>query len=167
MDKAELKDKYNELYQMMSVSKNVSHMRTFGTVTSQMMYWFIENKPEIAENYIEMLCSIKWKQYVTRNEANTICSSMRPSMGWDYDLWARVHEAHKLEIERDFMFNRYALFTVMNSIHSDNGSVVSELMGLGPVDTNNIDYIKAIHKMAINLLCDVDGRYNIRDYYKL
>lgn len=56
----EMKKKFTELYQFMASSENVAFMRVFGNVHKEMMDWFIANKPEIAEEWICKLESIKW-----------------------------------------------------------------------------------------------------------
>ena len=70
-----------------------------------------------------------------------------------------------LATEREGVFNCYALWIVMNAIHSDNGNVITGLMGLQPTDTGNTDYIKTIHSLAMNKLLDEDGVYNVRKYF--
>jgi hypothetical protein len=88
-----------------------------------MMEWMIENKPEAAEKYIETLCAIKWRQYLTRSEAMEIFENMVPSGAWNYDAWLGAMKNLGLEYEREGVFNCYALWVVMNAIHSDNGKV--------------------------------------------
>lgn len=165
MTKEELRNKFDGLYAYMAMSREPKYMVLFGDVMKEMMAWMIENKPETAEKYIETLCAIKWRQYLTRSEAMEIFENMVPSGAWSYDTWLGAMKTLGLEYEREGVFNCYALWIVMNAIHSDNGKVIAGLMGLQPSDTGNADYIKTIHKLAMNKLLDEDGYFEIRDYY--
>ena len=158
-------DKFDSLYTYMASSNNVKYMKTFGYVHKEMMKWMIENKPELAEEYINVLSSIKWRQYLTRSEATEIFENMVPSGAWNYDAWLGAMKNLGLEYEREGVFNSYALWIVMNAIHSDNGKVITGLMGLQPTDTGNADYIKTVHSLAMNKLLDEDGVYNVRRYF--
>lgn len=160
-----MKDKFERLYAYMAMSNEPKHMMLFGHVMKEMMAWMIENKPEMAEKYINTLCSIKWRQYLTRDEAMEAVNNMVPAGAWDYDTWHRAMMDLGLECEREGVFNSYALWTVMNAIHSDDGKDIASLMGMAVVDKGNADYIRAIHKLAMNKLLDEDGAYNVRRYF--
>lgn len=88
MTKEELNNKFDGLYAYMAMSRDPKNMVLFGNVMRQMMAWIIENKPELAEKYIATLCSVKWRQYLTRDEAMDIVSNMVPSGAWNYDAWS-------------------------------------------------------------------------------
>lgn len=165
MTKEELRNKFDGLYAYMAMSRKTEYMMLFGDVMKDMMAWMIENKPEAAEKYIDKLCSIKWRQYLTRDEAMEIFENMVPSGAWNYDAWHRAMNDLGLECEREGVFNSYALWIVMNAIHSDSGKVIAGLMGLQPTDTGNADYIRTLHSLAMNKLLDEDGYFEIRDYY--
>ena len=149
----------------MATSKNPKYMRTFGDTMRHMMAWFIENRQDAAENFIESLCSIKWHQYLTKAEAMEAVKSMQPKAAWDYDTWSKAMDAYALETEREGVFNRYALWTVMNAVYSDHGTVLASLLRVQPTDVANRDFVTAIHEMALNLLLDEDGRYCVRCYF--
>ena len=165
MTKEELKNKFDGLYAYMAMSRKTEYMMLFGDVMKQMMAWMIENKPEMAEQYVEKLCSIKWRQYLTRAEAMEIVNNMMPPAAWNYDTWRNAMQNLGLEWEREGVFNSYALWVVMNAIHSDNGNVITGLMGLAPTDVTNPDYIKTVRSLAMNKLLDEDGVYSIRRYF--
>ena len=141
----------------MSVSNEPDYMMLFGDVMKQMMAWMIENKPEMAEQYVETLCAVKWKQYLTRSEAMEIVGDMIPPAAWNYDAWYKAMHDLNLECEREYVFNSYALWVVMNAVHSDNGNVIAYLLKIQPTDVTNPEYIKAVHSMAMNMLNDEDG----------
>lgn len=165
MTKEELKNKFDGLYAYMAMSNEPKYMMLFGSVMKQMMCWMVENKPEMAEQYLDTLCAIKWRQYLTRAEAMEICSNMVPSGAWSYEAWKEAMKNLGLEYEREAVFNSYALWVVMNAIHSDNGTVIADLMGLAPTDVTNPAYIKTVRTLAMNKLLDEDGVYSVRRYF--
>lgn len=165
MTKQEMTDKFAMLYGIMASSGDVKQMRTFGDVHKQMMAWMIENKPEMAEEFIEELCSIKWRQYLTRNEATKVVRSMVPSAPWDYDTWYRAMEALHLEWEREGVFNRYALWVAMNQVYTDFGESIARMIGKPLTEIGNETIVPLIHDMAVSLLTDPDKKYCIRAYH--
>lgn len=165
MTQQELKTKFDDLYKYMAASNEPKYMTLFGEVMKDMMDWMIQNKPEQAETWIESLCSIRWEQYLSRAEATKVYNSMSPKGAWSYDTWKRALSDMGLDCESKYAYNDYALWIVMNSIHSDNGVVIAELLGIPPTDVTNADYIKSIYRMAKNMLQDADGVYNVRGYF--
>lgn len=165
MTKQEMYDKFGMLYGMMASSGDVKQMRVFGNVHKRMMAWFIENKPELAEEFIEELCAIRWRQYLTRNEATEIIRGMVPAAPWDYPTWERTIDSMSLEKEREGVFNCYALWVAMNQIYTDFGESIGRMMGEPltkiPADT----LVPFVHDMAVSLLTDPDGKYCIRKYF--
>lgn len=165
MTKQEMTDKFGKLYGMMSTSGDVKQMRTFGNVHKQMMAWMIENKPEMAEEYIEELCAIRWRQYLTRSEATMVVRSMEPAAPWDYDTWYRAMEALHLEWEREGVFNRYALWVAMNQVYTDFGESIAKMIGKPLTEIPADVLVPVVHDMAISLLTDRDKKYCIREYH--
>lgn len=162
MTKQEMTDKFGMLYGMMASSNDVKQMRTFGNVHKKMMALMIENKPELAEEFIEELCSIRWRQYLTRNEAMEVVRGMVPEAPWDYTTWEKAMDALHLEKEREWVFNCYALWVAMNQIYTDFGENLLKVMG---ADVSDEKLIPVVHDMAVSLLTDPDGKYCIRDYH--
>lgn len=160
-----MKEKFEMLYNYMSASNEPKYMMLFGEVMKEMMDWMIQNKPDAANNWIETLCAIKWEQYLTRAEATKVFNALIPKGAWQYDTWRRAMEELGLEIEREYVFNCYALWLVMNAIHSDDGADIAGLLGIEPTDVTNARYIKTIHKFAVNRLTDSDGFYSARQTY--
>ena len=39
--------------------------------------------PELAQEYLDKLCAIKWKNYLTKKEASEIVNGMNPPATWD------------------------------------------------------------------------------------
>jgi hypothetical protein len=57
MTQDEMRRKFDDLYNLMASGSEVEHMRVFGKVEREMMDWMIHNKPEMAQEWIEKLCS--------------------------------------------------------------------------------------------------------------
>ena len=165
MTKQEMTDKFGMLYGRMATSNDPKQMHTFGEVMKRMMAWFIEYKPEVAEEFVEELCSIKWRQYLTRNEATDIVRDMVPTAPWDYSTWEKAMEGLHLEMERESVFNRYALWVAMNQIYTDFGESIARMMGEPLTKIKAETLVPFVHDMAVSLLTDPDGKYCIREYF--
>ncbi len=159
-----LKEKYSELYSMMAQSQNPKNMKVFGNVMTEMMDVMIQKMPTEAEEMIDKLEAIKWRQYLTPREAETIVSKMDPKGPWSREAWKSTMESFGLPLEEQPAYNRCALWVEMNKIYSDFGENIAELIGktLSPTDK---DIIAACYKMALKNLKDKDGVYNIRKYF--
>lgn len=149
---------------MMAQSQNPKNMKVFGNVMTEMMDVMIQKMPAEAEEMVDKLEAIKWKQYLTPKEAEAIVSKMDPSAPWKRDVWKNTMESFGLPLEEQPAYNRCALWVEMNKIYSDFGENLAELIGktLSPTDK---DIISACYKLALKNLKDKDGVYNIRKYF--
>ena len=153
------------LYGQMAARGDTKQMHIFGGVMKKMMAWFVENKPELAEDFIEELCAIRWRQYLTKGEAVGIVRGMEPAEPWGYEEWEKFLTAMNLEREREGVFNRYALWVAMNQVYTDFGEDTARMLG-EPLDKIAADTIVPyFHDMAVSLLTDRDGKYCIRKYH--
>lgn len=162
----ELKDRYTGLYDYMAASRDPKNMKAFGCVTTSMMDWLIANKPDVAEEMIDKLEAIKWRQYLTPKEAEKIVAGMNPSGPWSRDTWKKTMESFGLPLEDVPYYNRCALWVEMNKMYSDFGEEIAALLGK-PLTPTDKDIISACYKMALKTLRDKDGVYNIRSYFGL
>lgn len=160
----ELKERYDSLYDYMAGSKDPKNMKAFGCVMTEMMDVMIQKMPDTAEEMIDQLESIKWKQYLTPKEAEKIFAGMDPKGPWSRDTWKTAMESFGLPIEEPPFYNRCALWIEMNKVYSDFGDVIAELLGK-PLSPTDKDIIAACYKMALKNLKDKDGVYNIRKYF--
>lgn len=167
MNAEQLKSKYYELYDYMAQSKDPKNMKAFGHVMNEMYDWFVANKPEAAQEWVEKLDAIKWKQYLTPKEAEKIVAGMNPQAPWSREVWNKAMDSLGLAKEEYPYYNRCSLWVEMNKEYSDQGETVAELLGM-PLDQIPADKIvPAMYKMALNLLKDKDGVYDIRKYFSL
>lgn len=164
MNPTELKERYDSLYDYMAGSKDPKNMKAFGCVMTEMMIWMIENKPDVAEEMINQLDSIKWHQYLTPKEAQKIVDGMDPNGPWSRDVWKQTMESFGLPLEEPPYYNRCALWTEMNKVYSDFGDEIASLL-VKPLSPTDKDIIAACYRMALKNLKDKDGVYNIRKYF--
>lgn len=163
-----LTEKYIDLYKFMAASNNPQNMRLFGEVASEMMDWMIKNQPSQAEMYIEKLCAMKWRQYLTKNEASAIMQKMDPAAKWSFDAWKSAMERYSLEAERPSVFNAYALWVEMNAKYSDySEALAAKAFGKPLAEIPEQNVFALIHALAVASLTDKDEVYCIRHYYNL
>ena len=158
MNSQELKDKYYELYEYMAQSREPKNMKAFGRVMSEMMEWFVSNKPGEAEAWLGKLESIKWKNYLTSSEADKIVAAMEPKAPWTREQWRSAMEKHGYELDEWPYYNRCALYVTMQMIMSDSSQTLTRYAG-------NSDIFEVVHAFALDKLHDKDGKFNIRSYF--
>ena len=167
MNANELREKYYELYDYMAQSKDPKNMKAFGHVMTEMMEAMLQKMPAEAEEMIEKLDAIKWKQFLTPKEAETIVSKMNPKAPWSREVWNNAMDSLGLVKEESPYYNRCALWAEMNKQYSDQGETVAELLGMPLTQIPAEKIVPAMNKMALNLLKDKDGVYDIRKYFGL
>ena len=164
MTPTDLKERYTALYDYMAASRDPKNMMAFGSVMTQMMDVMLQKMPAEAEEMIDKLEAIKWHQYLTPKEAETIVAKMDPKGPWTRDAWKQAMESFGLPIEDAPYYNSCALWTEMNKMYSDFGDEIAALLGK-PLSPTDKDIIAACYKMALKTLRDKDGIYDIRRYF--
>ena len=158
MTQEEMKTEFHALYNMMADSHDVANMRAFGNVHKEMMHWFIANKPEMAQEWIEKLSSIKWNNYLTSKEADNIVANMIPKAPWSREQWKTAMNQNGYALEKEPYYNSCALFVTMSMIMSDSGDTLNKY-----VDDSRM--FEVAHDLAIDKLTDRDKKFNIRHYF--
>jgi len=161
-----MKQEFAGLYDMMANQRDVKFMRVFGGVHKEMFDWFVANKPELAQEWLDKLEAIKWHQYLTPKEAEKIVAGMEPKAPWSREVWKNAMESFGLPLEEMPAYNRCALWVEMNKIYSDFGEEIASLLGK-PLSASDKDIIAACYKMALKNLKDKDGIYDIRKYFSV
>ena len=159
-----MKDRYTGLYDFMAQSRDPKNMKAFGCVMNEMMDYLVANKPDVAEEMIDKLEAIKWRQYLTPKEAEKIVAGMDPKAPLSRDTWKGAMESFGLPLEEMPAYNRCALWVEMNKIYSDYGEEIASLLGK-PLSASDKDIIATCYKMALKNLKDKDGMYDIRKYF--
>ena len=163
-----MKQEFASLYDLMANQQDVKYMRVFGNVHREMMDWFIQNKPDLAQEWLDKLESIRWHQYLTPKEAEKILAGMDPAAPWKRDQWKSVMEGLGLPLEESPYYNSCALFVEMNKQHSDHAQSLADKVWKKPLSAiPTEELIPVIHALAIDVLRDKDGVYNIRSYFGL
>lgn len=166
MTAEEMKQEFASLYNTMANQKDVKYMQIFGGVHKEMFDWFVQNKPDLAQEWLDKLEAIKWHQYLTPKEAEKIVADMDPKAPWPRDQWKSTMESFGLPLEDAPHYNRCALWVEMNKMYSDFGDEIAALIDK-PLAPSDKDIITACYKMALKTLKDKDGVYNIRSYFGL
>lgn len=167
MNPEQMKKQFDELFNLMAASDNVNFMHVFGRVHHEMMDWFIANKPELAEEWLCKLESIKWRNYLTPKEAEKIIAAMQPKAPWSREAWKQTLEAMGIVLEEAPYYNSCALWTAMNMKYSDSAKSIADIIGKPLAEIPAEQIVKAIHSLALDSLKDADGRFNIRKYFDL
>ena len=160
MNAQELKERYASLYDYMAMSKNPAYMKVFGRVMTCMMDDLIGGNVTKAEEYIEKLESIKWHNYLTPKEAESVVAGMIPKAPWTREQWRNAMEQHGYELEDEPCYNKCALWATMNMIMSDSSDTLGRYVG-------EDELFNAVHDLAIDKLCDEDKRFSVREYFRV
>lgn len=167
MNTTEMLDKFKELYLYMYTSKKEKYMKTFGAVMQEMFEYISNTRQEVAQNYLDKLCSIKWYNYLTKEEAENIISKMVPKSNWTYDSLIKQLDSLGIVKEEEPYYNSYALFVTMNMIYSDSSNTIAKILDKNINEISNEEFVKITHSFAIDKLKDIDHNFNIRDYFKI
>jgi hypothetical protein len=76
-----LKENYDKLFASMASSTDISKMKTFGKVSNDVMYWLINNYPDLAKGFIDRLQSVGWHNYLSEDEAMTMAMRAEDDLG--------------------------------------------------------------------------------------
>lgn len=168
MNTAELKEQYGLLYDYMAASRDPKNMKVFGSVMTEMMDAMLQKMPNEAEEMIQKLESIRWNNYLTPKEAEKIVGNMRPKAPWDRDVWEKAMKQFGIPVEEQPYYNRCALWVEMNKQYSDHAETIADRIIKKPLSTIPAEEIvPGIHALALDVLKDKDGVYNIRRYFGL
>ena len=162
----DMMEKFDKLYQKMAVSDKVEDMKLFGKVMREAVRELVSVRPEIADELIEELCAINWKNYLTRREAEEIVSKMEPEAKWSRDQLERALRSDGLPTEEEPYYNEYALWVEVSKIYSDSGRTLREHLERAGMGSES-ELVKLIYSLAIDHLKDRDGVYDIRRYFGL
>jgi hypothetical protein len=154
----ELKKRYEGLYRYMAASKQTEYMMRFGDVMNEMMEWMIANQPNAAQEWIDKLECIKWDNYLTPKEADSIVATMNPQRPWTREQWKDAMEKHGYMLEEEPYYNRCAMYVTMSMIYSDSYDTLNRY-------TSGGDIFEVIHALALDKLKDRDGVFSVRTYF--
>lgn len=108
----------------------------------------------------------KYNNFLTEKEANTILKEFRNydnSKGAPFDASVlNTLQNNGKPIEKDGVYNKWALYTTMCKFASDQGEVIMNL-----INRNYDDFINTCFDMAVTQLEDVDRPRWVRWYFNL
>ena len=160
MTQAALAERYKTLYEHMAQSKKPEYMKHFGKIMTQMMDDMITSSPSKAEDYIDSLEAIKWKNFLTPKEAEMIVARMEPKAPWSREQWKSTMQQKGMQMEEEPYYNHCALYVTMSMIYSDSLDTIIKFAGGG-------DVFEIIYSLALDKLKDKDGVFNVRNYFGL
>ena len=161
----ELLEKYESIVEKIETEKQEE---MFYSVSRDMFIHFCENHPDIAKKYLDKLDGMRYRNFVTNEEASKIVSCMKPAAVWSHDKLYQKLEELELEIEGEELFNFCSLWVVMNQVHSDHALSIAHAIGVKTIAECDCDtMVQVCYDLAIDLLTDEDEKYNIRDYFNL
>ena len=167
MDKSEMKQRWEELYGILESSKDPNVMILFGEIMKVMMERSINYDQMFAEKMLEKLCAIKWKNYVTGEEADAVVAKMDPQPGWTREQWVKLMERLGLPLEEAPYYNKWAAYLTMCMKVSDSRTSIARLMGKLPTELTEEELATGAHLLAMDVLKDKDGVFDLRRYFRL
>jgi len=153
--------KFDELYTKMSDSSDIKDMELFGKVMREAMQYVVNHSPAYADELIEKLEAINYKNYLTKKEAEDIIMEMQPSPKWTIEQMKRALAASGTATEEAPCYNECALLTTIAMISSDSGDTLSKYV------KDESQLMEIIYNLAIDKLKDKDGKFAIRKYFDL
>lgn len=159
-----MKTKYHDLYHKHLVEgKDQAIMKLWGEVDKWEFNWLAENKPDIAEMFLEhrlgAIEASRWNNYLTEKEAEKIMASMNPAAKWSVAEIKSACAQLGVPDEEAPYFNCYALAVVMNSLMSDHKASLMETF------TDKTALVTFVYKQAVEKLKDIDRTHYVRTYY--
>lgn len=167
MEAKEMTSKFDELYEIMSSGDETSNMELFGSVMREMFEWFTTNNPELAQEWLFKLESIKWNNYLTAKEAAKVVSEMNPKPVWTKEQLVDALQKLGLVTEETPYYNTNALYATMSMVYSDSAQTIANIIGKPLAEIGNETMVKAVYALALDKLKDADGNFCVRYYFGL
>lgn len=104
--------------------------------------------------------NVKVDVSLTAKEADLIVSSMKPRAPWSREQWLQAMEQRGYDIEKIDVYNRCALYTVMNMLMSDSAATLQKYVGGDKL-------FDVVYSLAVDKLEDEDGNFEVRAYFGL
>ena len=163
MNSQELQERFEYLYDEMKDSRKVENMKLFGSVMKEMMAYAIQRYPSEAQNWIDELGAIEWKNYLTPDEAEKIVSEM-DGAPWSRDVWNRAMDSYGLDKEDKPCYNPCSLWVTMNKSYVDHSDSIARIMSTPIEDIPTETMVTAVYLLATDRL---KNDINIRHQYGL
>ena len=149
-----MKEEFKQLYDIIICSNDEHKMHVLGSVTKDMMQKFIEQNPQQAREYLDMLQSVKWKNYVTAREAEHVVDNMMPKPSFIRQHLDGMMLAENLPKFEEACYNENALYLTMCMISSDSEKTLYNIIGGNEKAVSRTEIFHAIYKLALDKLKD-------------
>lgn len=118
------------------------------------------------KEFMEVLESMNWRNYLTESEAKEIVSLMNPKPAWPtYEVWKNRMDDADYEYSEQGIYNGYALFVVMNMVYSDSANSICMVAGRNLKEIPEEEMFAFVYLFALDKLKDEDGRFQVRRYF--
>ena len=164
---------YLEQYEKMATSGNPELMKIFGENDKWAFEEMVKISPKTAQEWLSKNESIKWHNYLTKEEAERIASNFinqdrTKGAHWSVEAFKQALNSLGAEHEDDPFYNFYALWVTANMIYSDHAQSVAEDLGYkSPTEVPNEKMALSMYKKAVEKLRDADRPRFIRAYFGL
>lgn len=157
--------RYEELYAMMASSGDPAKMQVFGEAERWAFGKMADKDPAMAQVWLDKLEPSMWRNYLSRQEAESIVSRFKNSDGttgahWSFDTFRSAVEGLGVPMCDEPFFNAYALWIVANMLYSDHAKSIGAFI---PEE----ERLKFYYTMAIERLKDEDRPHFVRTYFEL
>ena len=147
-----MKEEFKKLYDYIIQSEDEDKMRVLGQVTKSMMCKVIESNPQQAKEYMDILQSVKWHNYVTAKEAEAIVADMLPKPLWNRATWDSAMTAMSYPTYEEPYYNDNALYVTMCMITSDSANTLNTFMADNGIAANKDAMFSLVYHLALDKL---------------
>ena len=160
--------KYDELYEDMASAKDPNKMMAFGDAEKWMFHMLAKQHPELAEEWLDKLEIMKWNNYLSQEEAESIVESLVERHGdeyvqrheWDYPTFKNAVESLGGKVSEEPYYNCWALWATMNMLYSDHQETVNAFIQVP-------HRVRFYYKLAVDKLKDFDKPKFVRKYFNV
>ena len=160
---SDLLERYEELYEDMATSGNKEKMIAFGETERNIFHKIAKEHPAIAQMWVDKLEAMRWKNYLSKAEAEEITSKLVNQNGvrgahWGYEVFKNAVEAFGGKMIEKPFYNCYALWAVANMLYSDHYESAKEFVP-------ETEMPRYFYLMAVEKLKDIDRPKFVREYF--
>lgn len=172
MNKEQLIERYDELYDKMKHSQDVKNMKIFGKAEKYMFHDLAGAHPDMAERWLSHLEAVCWMNYLSQGEAMNIGKRIENQDGtkgfhWNHEVFTNAVKSFGGVVENKPYYNSYALCVTANMIYSDHAKSIAEDMGYkSAAEVPNEKMALSCYKKAVECLEDKDEGFKVRDYFR-
>ena len=167
MGTPDLKDKLLAIIEEVKMSEDKDDINISLCMLKDVFGQLYEVAPEKAEELLKCYeGSLRYYNFLTEEEAKVIVDAFKNQDGTDGGKWGMhtiIAEVENFGGKLSYQpyYNDYALYAVMNMVHSDHSPVIKKWV------QDPDDYVQACYDLSTSILKDKDRQYWVRDYFHL